>query len=191
MLSPIKISSPISLLIAFFGFFLPFTDINCNEQKLDTINGIELVTGYKQDFDITNSGEEAKTNMERYDPNIFALNAFIASIMGIFLFVVKKFRSGYLLQAIISGIGLICMFGLMIDLKSKLADAQNGGNGKLNFDLNLEFEMKFGYWLVTTCFLLATIINIKLSRQKKPDTDILFPELDDDGGKEKQNLDMR
>ena len=146
----------------------------------DNINGIELVTGYKQDFDITNSGEGQKTNMERYDPNIFALNAFIASIIGIFLFVVKKFRSGYLLQAIISGIGFICMLGLMIDLKSKLADAQNGGNGKLNFDLNLEFEMKFGYWLVTACFLVATIINIVLSREKKEDTTILFPEVPND-----------
>ncbi len=176
MQSPIKFFSPISLLIAFFGFFLPFTDINCNEQKLDTINGIELVTGYKQDFDITNSGENEKTTMERYDPNIFALNAFIAAIMGIFLFVVKKFRSGYVLQAIISAIGFICMIGLMVNLKSKLAEAQNGGNGKLNFDLNLEFEMKFGYWLVTVCFLIATIVNIILSRMKKPESLQIFPE---------------
>ena len=178
MHSPIKFLSPFSLLIAFFGFFLPFTDINCNEQKLDTINGIELVTGYKQDFDITNSGKEETAKMERYDPNIFALNAMLASIMGIFLFLVKKFRTGYVLQAIISAIGFICMLGLMINLKSKLAEAQNGGNGKLNFDLNLEFEMKFGYWLVTACFLIATIINIKLSREKKPESLQIFPEGD-------------
>ncbi len=176
-MQPIKFISPISLLIAFFGFFLPFTDINCNEQKLDTINGIELVTGYKQDFDITNSGEGETTKMERYDPNIFALNAMIASILGIFLFLIKKFRSGYILQALISAIGFICMIGLMINLKSSLADAQSNGEGKLNFDLNLEFEMKFGYWLVTVCFLVATIINIIFSRGKKEDTTTLFPEL--------------
>ena len=183
MNSRIKLISPFSLLIAFFGFFLPFTDINCNGQTLDTIDGFELVTGYRQDFDISGSGEEKTTEMERYDPNIFALNAFIATIMGIFLFAVKKFRTGYLLQAIISGIGFICMLGLMIDLKSKLSNAQNGGGGKLNLDLNLEFEMKIGYWLVTICFLIATIINIKLSREKKPESLQLFPDEGAGGGK--------
>ncbi len=167
--TPLKLFSPISLLIAFFGFFLPFTDINCNDTKLDTINGIELVRGYTQDFDITSSNNNENKQIERYDPNIFALNAMLAALMGLVIFIIKKFRTAYALQAIVSIIGFVFMLGLMIDLKSKLAQAQNGGNSKLNFSLNLQFEMRFGYWLVTCCFLVAAIANILLMRLKKQD----------------------
>ena len=79
--------SPVTFIIALAGFFLTFTEINCNGQQLDTIKGIELVTGYEQELDFNlgedNSAEEKK--VEKYDPNIFALNAFIAAIIGLVL----------------------------------------------------------------------------------------------------------
>jgi len=43
---PYSILSPTGGLIAFLGFFLTFTEINCNGKTLDTITGIELSTGY-------------------------------------------------------------------------------------------------------------------------------------------------
>lgn len=158
--------SPLTFLVALLGFFLVFTDVNCNGTKLDSITGIELVRGYKQDLDISKETSES-VEPERYDPNIFALNAFLAALIGIALFIIKKTRDNYTLTAIVALIGLICMLMLMLDLKTKIANAQKG-NSTLNIDLNIEFEMKLGYWLVTFCFLVAAYWNfMKLRTVKK------------------------
>ena len=154
--------SPVTFIIAFAGFFLTFTEVNCNGQQLDTIKGIELVTGYEQDLNIVNNDateNKAEKKAERYDPNIFALNAFIAAIIGLILMAVKKLRTNYKLVSIIATIGFICLIAMMVDLKSKIADAQNDSGSKLNIDLNIDFKMKFGYWLVTASFFVAALWN--------------------------------
>lgn len=161
--------SPAGSLIALAGFFLIFMDINCNGTKLDSVTGIELVTGYEQDFDLTGT-ETKEAYIEKYDPNIFALNGFIAAILGLILFIVKRWRNNFQLAAVIGAIGFICMLGLMIDLKSKIAKAQEK-DSILNFNLNIEFEMKFGYWLVTLCFLIVTIVNIMAAWKERKKVD--------------------
>lgn len=124
-----------------------------------------MVVGYKQEINITEAND-SKTEITRYDPNIFALNAFLASIIGIVLYIIKKMRNNFQLTAIIGAVGFICMLGLMFDLKTKIANAQKN-DSTYNFDLNIEFEMKIGYWLVTLCFLIATVFNFWRSRKKK------------------------
>lgn len=157
--------SPVTFLIAFAGFFLTFTEINCNGQQLDTITGYELVTGYKQELDF-NLGEVAaeQKNVEKYDPNIFALNAFIAAIIGLILMSVKKLRNNFKLVAIIAIIGFVCLIAMMIDLKSKISHAQNNPDSTLNIDLDLDFKMKIGYWLVTASFFIAAMWNILMAK---------------------------
>ncbi len=167
--------SPGAFFIALMGFFLTFTDINCNGQKLDSVSGIELVTGYKQELGIDKSAETPET--ERYDPNIFALNAFIAALLGIIIFAIKKFRTNYALTTLVAVIGFVCMLMLMIDLKTKLANAQKN-NSTLNIDLNIEFEMKIGYWIVTACFLLAAAWNFLKMREANRNINAELPEED-------------
>lgn len=173
--------SPVTFIIALAGFFLTFTEINCNGQQLDTIKGIELVTGYEQELDFNlgegNSAEEKK--VEKYDPNIFALNAFIAAIIGLVLMAVKKLRTNYKLVAVIALIGFVCLIAMMVDLKTKIADAQNKQDSTLNIDLNIDFKMKFGFWLVTASFFIAAVWNILMARDKSKQPEII-PEAFDD-----------
>ena len=171
-----KFLSPVTFVIALAGFFLTFTEINCNGQQLDTITGIELVTGYEQDLDIVknDTAVENKADVTKYDPNIFALNAFLAAIIGIILMLFKKLRENFILVAIIASIGFICLMAMMIDLKSKIANAQNDSESTINLNLNIDFEMKFGFWLVSLSFLVAAIWNIiqwRILNNTKPITE--------------------
>lgn len=165
---PFKWISPVGSLIALLGFFLVFTEINCNGKSLDTITGIELATGYQQDIDLVQSdtAEEQEKETERYDPNIFALNALLAALLGIILFALPKMRDQHLLHAIVAGIGFASMIGLMVNLKSELMQAQNDSGSTVNIDLDLTFEMKPGFWLVTACFLITLVADIMLYRAR-------------------------
>lgn len=160
--------SPLAFLVAIIAFFFTFTEIDCNGQQLDTISGIELVTGYEQDFDILGSETNTDTKKERYDPNIFALNAMLAAVLGLLLHAFKKMRANYQLLGLLGAVGLICLIAMMIDLKTKLVSAQNDSGGKLNIDLNISIKMKFGYWLAVISFAAATAWNfMQLSQRKK------------------------
>jgi len=159
--------SPLSFLVAVLAFLLTFTEINCNGQQLDTITGIELVRGYEQDIDIATENNDAAKKVERSDPNIFALNALIAGILGIVLFALKKMRNNYQLIGIIAVIGFGCLIGMMIDLQSKMTTAQNESGGKLNIDLNVEIKMKIGFWLAVISFFIAAVWNFMLWNEGK------------------------
>ena len=166
---PYSILSPTGCLIAFLGFFLTFTEINCNGKTLDTITGIELATGYQQDIDIVQSDDQSteKQKPERYDPNIFALNGILAAIIGLVLFLIPAMRKQYALHAIVAGIGFVSMIGLMINLKSELAKARSGDSGIVNINLDLSFDMQPGYWLVTAAFLVTLVVDVVMWRGSK------------------------
>lgn len=158
--SLLKWVSPTGCLLALIGFSLVFTDLNCNGKKLDSITGYELVRGYQPDFDIAKEEtQELTTETERYNPNLFAVNALIAAILSIVLFIIRGLRKQYLIHTIMSGIGFVSMFGLMINLQQGLKSATSGKNSIVNFNLNLQFDMQIGFWLVTLLFGIATTAN--------------------------------
>jgi len=66
-----------------------------------------------------------------------------------------------------------------VDLKTKIADAQNKQDSTLNIDLNIDFKMKFGFWLVTASFFIAAVWNILMARDKSKQPEII-PETFDD-----------
>lgn len=156
-----KLLSPAGCIIALLGFFLTFTEINCNGTTLDTITGVELATGYRPDIDLTESNDEPETKQEKYDPNVFALNAWIAAMLGLALFLIPKMRDQHALHLIIALIGFGCMIGLMFNLKSALNDAKSSG-GVVNVDLPITFDMQPGYWIVTASFFLTLVADIVL-----------------------------
>lgn len=168
---PFKWISPAGCIIALCGFFLVFTEVNCNGKTLDTITGIELATGYQPDIDLVTSddGQEAQEDkeQEKYDPNIFALNALLAAGIGIILFLIPGMRKQYALHAIVAAIGFASMIGLYLNLQSELKKASGGSESTINFSLDLRFDMQPAYWLVTGCFLITLIADIFLARAQK------------------------
>lgn len=165
--------SPTGCLIALAGFFLVFTEVNCNGKTLDTITGIELATGYSPDIDLVQSDDpeaestEKEKEKEKYDPNIFALNGILAALIGLVLFLIPGMRKQHLLHLVVVAIGFVSLIGLMINLKSELAKATNGKDSIVNLNLDLTFDMQFGYWLVTACFAISIIADIFLIRSTR------------------------
>lgn len=168
---PFRWISPAGCLIAFVGFFLVFTEVTCNGKQIDTITGVELATGYSADVDLVqnDSNTEIETQNEKGDPNIFALNAWIAALLGLILFIIPRMRDQHLLHALTAAIGLGCMIGLMINLQSELIKAKNKNDAVVNIDLDLQFNMQPGFWLVTLAFLvtlIADIMQLRAARAK-------------------------
>jgi len=159
----ISMFSPAAFIVALLGFFMTFTDINCNGQKIDSVSGFEFVKGYSSDLDDGKSEDETIT--EKYNPNIFVSLAFLIAILGIVFYFIKKVRVNYKLVAMMATIAFICMILFMIDLKNKISSIDPENNLNTDTYVNLEAEMKFGYWLVTLCFLLAAAWNWVNSRQ--------------------------
>jgi hypothetical protein len=169
--------SPLSFLTALLAFMLTFTEISCNGKQIDTISGIELVRGYEQDFDITQSNNDVEKKVERSDPNIFALNAFIAGVLGLLLFLLKKMRNNYQLIAIVALIGFGCLIAMMINLQSEMTRAQNDSGGKVNIDLNIEVNMKIGFWLALASFFIAAVWNILMFREQRQEAKQLVDDI--------------
>ncbi len=155
--------SPAAFIIAFIGFFLTFTDINCNGQKIDSVTGFEFVKGYSSDNDF---GDVDETSSEKYNPNIFLLIAFVIAAAGAGFYFIKQLRLNYKIMTLIAIIGFISMILFMIDLKDKIASVDPEKNLNTETYVSLEAEMKFGFWLVTLCFLLAAVWNWLKGKEK-------------------------
>lgn len=177
----LKWVSPTGCLLALLGFFLVFTDLNCNGKTLDSITGFELVRGYKPDLDIVaDKTDEQPTETERLRPNVFAVNAMISAIFGIILFLMRAMRKQYLTQSLITGIGFVSQAALMINLKSGLKNAASENDSILNTNFELTFDMQAGYWIVLILLGLATMANILLllNERNKPKPEEIFIEYD-------------
>ena len=156
--------SPLTFLVALLGFFLVFTDVNCNGTKLDSITGIELVRGYKQDLDISKENER-ECGAGTYDPNIFALNAFWQVDRNCVVYHQK--RAIIIHSLPLSLIGFDGMLMLMLDLKTKdRGRYAEPGNSTLNIDLNIEFEIEVGILAGYFLLLVAAYWNFMKLRTK-------------------------
>ena len=167
-----KFFSPAAFIIAFLGFFLTFTDINCNGTTIDSVTGFEFVKGYSADLD---TGDGATTEGEKYNPNLFLLLAMISALSGIIFYFVKKLRVNYRLNAVVGLVGFICLILFMIDLQNKINSIDPEKNLSTETFVDLKAEMKIGFWLVTLSFLLAAAWNwMKLKEPESSETDEIF-----------------
>lgn len=149
----LTIISPVAFIIAFLGFFLTFTDINCNGEKIDSVSGFEFVKGY--------SAEENDDSVEneKYNPNLFLLIAFVIGFSGFIFYFIKKLGTNYKLLTLMAIIAFACMLLFMVELKDSISSVDPEENLNKQTYVDLDAEMKFGYWLVTGCFLLAAVWN--------------------------------
>jgi hypothetical protein len=169
-----KLFSPAAFIIAFLGFFLTFTDINCNGTTIDSVTGFEFVKGYSADLD---SGDTA-TEGEKYNPDLFLVLAMLSALAGIVFYFIKKLRINYRLNAVVGLVGFICLILFMIEMQNTINSIDPEKNLSTETFVDLQAEMKIGFWLVTISFLLAAAWNwMKL---KEPDAsekeDIFIPE---------------
>lgn len=148
--------------LAILGFFMVFTEINCNGEQLASLTGMDLVTG----------SEGITDEEERSAPNIWAIISLSAAVIGIIAWLLTPFRTQTFSLIAAGVIGLASMVVLYYDLKGDARDElenstkdEDGFN--MDMDLDVDVEMKFGYWFVVICFAIALVINGLRSSQLK------------------------
>lgn len=155
-------ASPFILII--LGFFMVFTEINCNGETLTKLTGYDLVTGVNDDLDAADDGET--------EPSIWAIVSLIAAASGILFLAIRNEKKRLIAFVAMGIIGLTSMILLYNELHQGINAKmdENDSNATLNVDMSMVVEMKFGYWFVLGLFTLTTVWNGWLLVQKPPKT---------------------
>ena len=154
----VKKFSPALFGLIIICFFLPFTEISCNKQKIVTLTGIQLVTGVKIEQP-SMFGEEKQSR--RVNPEPLAILTFFSAVVGLGLSFLRSRKSAIAL-AVIGSVGLI----MMLLLKSKIDnEALKEGGGIL------QIEYCIGFWFALILFLSAIALSAFLFSQKENDAE--------------------
>ncbi len=168
--------SPAVFGLAIICFFLPFTHISCQGERLATLTGIQLVTGttvgdpqtdsaQPNGYPFTRPGEMISTDREdeKIDPEPLAILALCSAIGGLCLSFVKD-RSWTIAAAVAGGVGLI----FLLLLKAKIDnDVLKEGEGII------QVEYAFGFWLLLVLFLCAIGLNAYLCLPESKEEQVL------------------
>lgn len=139
--------------IALICFFLPWVNVSCQNQKVASFTGIQLVTGTTvEEPQMFGPKKERKINGEP-----LAILSFLSVIAGFALGFLKD-KKGTTGPAIAGGIGII----LLLLLKSKLDNDILRETGGM-----LQVDYEVGFYLTLISFLSAIGINIYSIMQEK------------------------
>lgn len=142
--------------LAILFFFFSFCDFKCNNQRIATIKGIELVTGTEikqdviaEDLSILKNSSVDIDTTQRVEPSIWAIIAFIAAIVGVTFLFLKGKPQAY---ATI-GVGMIGAVSLLL-LQHQIQDKINQ---KSEFVI-ISTDFQFGYWAALAVFILIPVL---------------------------------
>ncbi len=133
--------------VLLISFLLPFVEVSCGTQRLKTITGIQMVTGFKIENPAINA-KKPQTKKVKGEP--LTRIAFALAILGFVL----SFLKGILISKILSITGLagtVVMLFLKTKIDQKVAET---GVGLLAIDY------KIGFWLILLLFVVIFIVNL-------------------------------
>lgn len=161
---------PVAFALVILLFFFSFCDFKCNNMKVASLTGINLVTGSHVNmagadmlddnpFGSMNGNNMNKTDSrnKKVDPNIWAIIAFLTAIAGVVVFY-KKLKNEALLGTAAGAIGVVSLLLLRSAIQNKL-QVQGGGM------VQVEIDFLFGYWASILAFLIAGGISYLRLRQ--------------------------
>lgn len=191
-----KVPSLVSFTVAILLFFLPFIDIKCNNTSLQTVNGIQLATGFKMknkssDNSFLNDLKTDKvdetitrttTRTDKKDPNYYAMAALGLGVLGLlFSFTNAKAAIGVAMVTAIGSAG--ALIGMMIDIKKKVRmdmgssdpGKQDGGIGKglevlgneISDRMNIRVDFTPWFYVAIAAFLAAAFLSYKRMSSRK------------------------
>ena len=155
--------SPIVFAIAAICFVLPFVSFSCSGQRFATLSGIDLVRGAKvtvdedalkgfsesldQTFGTTSDQDSTTTDTqsEDTDPEIWAIIALAAALIGIVIGLVTKNRVRTIGSLAAAAVGILSL-AILHSVLSGEFDVPKEARGIV------AFEYRFGYWLVILLF---------------------------------------
>jgi hypothetical protein len=145
----IKKISPTIYGLAFICFFLPFTHISCQGEKIATLTGVQLVTGTTiEPPEMFGNKREAR----QLDPEALAILAFLCTFGGAALSLLRG-KNGVLASAITGCLGLISLLFLKAKIDNEVLREGEGA---------LRVEYGIGLWLALLLFIAAIGFNVFL-----------------------------
>lgn len=134
-----KLSTTVILL----SFLMPFFVVKCGDQTVDTLSGVELMTG-KEDV----GRDFNSSNTMTLKPRVFAVFAFIcAAAATIFAWV--RLDQEMLIGLILSGLGFVSLILLFWDIKA--TDLRSEGN---DYNGMIKITLGFGYFFCQIMYIL-------------------------------------
>jgi hypothetical protein len=160
-----KYLNPLFFVIVIICFFLPFFNLMCEQQKIASITGFELITGTtittnnlnKSITRIPNSTDEmSKVKSDTVTPEPLALIAFLTAIIGLVISFFKKFSDiGSAVAGLLGGLCLIFLSNVISD----------NILGKIQY-VPLSVELALGYYIAMILFAILLIFNMYLFFQR-------------------------
>jgi lysylphosphatidylglycerol synthetase-like protein (DUF2156 family) len=167
-----------TVLILFF--FLPFIEIKCNDSKLASMTGYDLITAGDMKMADASMMEYMKNSEEfslldkqrKKQPDIFSLASLILIIVGAVLsLVLKKFREETAIIIALVGIVILLVYrGIMLHQWDKQMSSQPDMFSYVR--ITLSFAL--GFWLIVIGNSIITGINtFYLIQRKRQKADII------------------
>ena len=155
-----KIINPILFLIILICFFLPFFNLTCQQQKLASVSGLELISGTSISTEGISKGfsgvsiPDLNKNIknENVSPEPLAFVAFLLALGGFIISFFWKFaKIGSAIAGLLGTIVLIFLSSIItVDIL-----------GKVHYQL-LNIECAFGYYLALLLFVTVMVYNAYL-----------------------------
>lgn len=164
-----KIPSTVAFGIGVLLFFMPFVDIRCNGMKLQTVNGVQLATGFEikgPGSDDTVLGglekldrndQDLKNKTEARDPNLLALAAFILGVLTLVLSLLDK-KQVITTAVITACLAVAALVGTMIDINRQVTMDVSGRRKGFDFrelDREMVISVDFTPWFYLTIIAFA------------------------------------
>lgn len=135
-------------------FFFTFFDVNCNNQKLMSVSGIDLVVGMEKPSIL---GQTPTNNDNDLKPNVFAVLALL-SAAGAAIGIQASKRKARTWGVTFGTLSFLGMLGLYWNINAGVQEA----NGLMSADF------KFPFYASIIAFLAGTVISTRLKRPQEP-----------------------
>lgn len=148
-----KGATSLTFVLGMVFFFFTFFDVNCNNQKLLSVSGADLVVGVEKPTILGQTPTDSDTDLK---PNIFAILALV-SAAGAAIGIQASRKKARVWGVTFGSIAFLAMLGLRWNI--------NAGIQEVNGLMSVEF--KFPFYASLLAFLVGTIISSRLKRPKE------------------------
>ncbi len=126
-------------------FLMPFVSVSCQQQKLITLTGLQMVTGTT----LQEPQMLGPSRTQKIDPEPLAIVAFLCALGGLVVSIAIG-RKHPIVPAILGGAGVVALFSLKSELDGEVLRQSNGL-------FHLDYEA--GFWLAVLLLLAIAIFS--------------------------------
>jgi hypothetical protein len=173
-----KIPASAAFLIAVLLFLLPFAEVKCNGAAMASNTGLGIATGSEWKEEVTknifgnsfdssfgNDQPEHKKEMEKQDPNKFAIAALALGVIALLIAFLAS-KSGGTANLIIGILAAASLIAMLIDLRSKARSDNSIKSSDFNAGVSITVDGTSWCYLAIILFILGGIFCYMRGKSK-------------------------